>query len=389
MKNINILLVCLIASVFVTSCKDDGEDNPRYKVPTEFVLNVPKYAEGFYDLKNTESVQLTCSQPNYGYAAAAQYYVQVSTDGSFDPEAGFDEEKQTCATVQTLCKMDINTNELAVAICNALKVESEEDFPTDPIKVYIRIKAALPNVEGSEIYSNVITLNTVKSYYALPDLVLPVKMNMIGQFCDWDWSKSASMIPVHSSPDRFWVIRYVKAGAGEGFKFNAEKKWDGNDIGFDGITVETSAAGKVSSDEGNIVVEKSGWYIFAIQVKIEGRSYKYMLEIFEPNVYVYGAANGGTWSNEEAWKFDVIDDPDAEFPFVSPTVLATAGTEESCLRLCIHPEGWDGSIDWWKTEFIYFNGKIEYRAAGEDQARISNPVGKVYLNFVTGAAICK
>ena len=79
----------------------------------------------------------------------------------------------------------------------------------------------------------------------------------------------------------------------------------------------------------------------------------------------------------------VVDDPDAAFPFVSPTVLATDGDDSSCLRLAIHPDEWSG-IDWWRTEFIFFDGVITYRADGGDQERVGNAAGKVYLNFVTG-----
>ena len=387
MKNLNIILICVLGVLSLVSCNDDRGNNPRYENPTEFVLNTPKYAEGYYDLKNTESVQLTWSQPDYGFAAAADYYVQVSTDGKFEGET-FDEAGQTCATKFNLCNIDLKSHEFAMAICNALKIVGEADVPTEAIPVYVRIKALIPQIEGSTIYSNVVELKNVKCYYALPDIVLPTKMFMIGNFCDWNWNNAASMIPIHSNPDRFWVIRYVKAG--EGFKFNIEKDWTDNAFGFEKITIAKSAAGEVTADgDGNIVIEKSGWYIFATKTAISGRDLVHSLEILEPNVYVYGAANGGIWNNDPAWKFNVIDDPDAEFPFVSPTVLATDGSDgDHCLRLCIHPDEWDG-IDWWKTEFIYFGGKISYRADGPDQDRVSNPAGKVYLNFVTGAVDCK
>lgn len=386
MKNLNIILICMLGVLSFVSCNDDRDNNPRHKDPTKFVLNTPKYAEGYYDLKNTESVQLTWSQPDYGYAAAADYYVQVSTDGKFEGET-FDEEGQTCTTKFNLCNIDLKSKEFATAICNALKVVDEKDVPAEAIPVYVRVKALIPQVEGSTIYSNVVELKNVKCYYALPDVVLPDKMFMAGKFSDWNWSNPASMVPVNDNPDRFWIIRYVKAG--EGFRFSPEKNAD-KAFGFDNITVTHSAAGTVSADsDGNIVVENSGWYIFAVKTEISGRDYIHYIEILPPNVYVYGAANGGIWNNDPAWRFEVIDDPDAEFPFVSPTVLATMGDNDSNLRLCIHPDEWDSSIEWWKTEFIYFDGKIAYRGAGGDQQRISNPAGKVYLNFVTGDAVCK
>ena len=60
-------------------------------------------------------------------------------------------------------------------------------MPTEPIKVWLRVKAEIPEVEkvgllNSVIYSNEITLNRVMPYYALPDMQLPTAMYMIGQF---------------------------------------------------------------------------------------------------------------------------------------------------------------------------------------------------------------
>ena len=47
------------------------------------------------------------------------------------------------------------------------------------------------------------------------------------------------------------------------------------------------------------------------------------------------------------------------------------------LRLAI-----DCGIDWWKTEFMVFGTKVEYRGAGGDQDRVAGNAGqKLYLNF--------
>lgn len=204
----------------------------------------------------------------------------------------------------------------------------------------------------------------------------PKTMYMIGGFCGWNWDNAAQMVVVNGSNESvFWTIRYVKAG--EGFKFNSNTAWDGGEFGYDGATVGTCVAGEVTSDGGNLAVEKAGWYIFVI----DNSGVKPVLNVYEPNVYVFGAANGGIWNSTEEWKFQVVGDGDAEWPFVSPTVLATDGTDASCLRLCIELPGYD----WWKTEFIFYeDGNIMYRGNGGDQARTGNPAGKVYLNFVTG-----
>ena len=111
MKKINIILAFVLgfAAMAFTSCQSDEDNNPVFQKPTAFVLNTPKYASGLYDLKNTETLQLTCSQPDYGYAAAAVYTVEVSTQSDFAPET-----VQVLPTTFTTCKMDVDANELAI-----------------------------------------------------------------------------------------------------------------------------------------------------------------------------------------------------------------------------------------------------------------------------------
>lgn len=383
MKKMKYLFLGLMGLAFgVTSCENPEDENPRYQDPTEFVVNESPYKDALIELNNTKNIIITCSQPDYGYAAAAEYAVQVSLDDNWEAENGFDEAVQTLGIKSNSAEIAIDANELAVMLCSLMGVVDENDVESAPIPVYLRVKCSIPNIAGSEIYSNSIVLNKVVPYYALPDVNLPEAMYMIGNFCSWDWKNAATMVPVYDNPDLFWTIRYVKEG--EGFKFNSNKAWDGGEVGFDQVTVVSSVV-TASSDGGNIAVDKSGWYIFAVKSTIEGRDILTEVQIMEPNVYVYGAANGGTWGNDANWKFDVIDDPDAEWPFVSPKVLKTDGTDDSCLRLCIHPDEWSG-IDWWKSEFIFFDGEISYRGKDGDQTRVGNPEGKVYLNFVTGKA---
>lgn len=377
------MLACLVATFSFYSCEEDTE--PRYQVATEFELNASPYQDALIELENTENIEITCSQPNYGYAAPAVYQVQVSLDDNWDAEDGFNAEAQTLSAKSTLCRMSVSANDLAVMICQLSGVVDASDVKSEPMAVYMRVISSIPGIEDSQICSNSIKFSKVVPYYALPDVELPEAMFMVGKFCGWDWSNGAEMVAVYDNPDLFWTIRYVNAG--EGFKFNYKKAWDGNEMGFDKVTVKSSIVTAAADNDGNITVDKSGWYIFAVKTTIVGREYETEVQVMAPNVYVYGPANGGAWNNTEEWKFEVIDDPNAEWPFVSPTVKSTVGTEEAgCLRLCIHPDEWDGKIDWWKTEFIFFEGKISYRADGGDQPRVGNPEGKVYLNFVTGKA---
>ena len=60
MKKMIYLFILEFSLSTLVACSDD-EGTPVFTEPTEFVLNVPKYASGIYDLKNTATIQLTCS----------------------------------------------------------------------------------------------------------------------------------------------------------------------------------------------------------------------------------------------------------------------------------------------------------------------------------------
>ena len=52
MKKMIYLFILVFSLSTLVACSDD-EGTPVFTEPTEFVLNVPKYASGIYDLKNT------------------------------------------------------------------------------------------------------------------------------------------------------------------------------------------------------------------------------------------------------------------------------------------------------------------------------------------------
>ena len=391
------LLMAFASVTLFSSCISDepSEVIAEYKTPTEFVLNKPQFANGVYDLANAGTVNFTFSQPDYGYSAVCDYTVEVAMNDKFENSALVSETYH-------VCDIQVDANSLAMAICTAAGWSDQASIDaalaettSGTVPVYVRINSKISNalVTGSEITSNAITINAIP-YFALPPVEMPEKMYMIGEFCNWDWANSAEMVPVHSNPGKFWCVRYVDGGTGDGkgFKFNSAQSWNGTDFGFAATTCVTTVAGLEFADNGgNISISKSGWYIFGIDIELVGRDFKYTLNVFPANIYIYGAANGGNWGDDPAWLFEVPTTPDGEF--VSPALLETAGTDDSCLRMCIHPLNADESPwagDWWHTEFIVLGKKIAYRGAGGDQARIGNGADqKVHLNFATGVGEIK
>ena len=114
MKKLNIFASLLAGVLMFSSCESDRDDNPVFKEPTAFTLNVPAYVNTIYDLENSTSLELTCSQPDYGYTAPTTYTVEVSTSQDF---ATF----ETLASTYTSAKMNVAADEIAVA-ATTLKV---------------------------------------------------------------------------------------------------------------------------------------------------------------------------------------------------------------------------------------------------------------------------
>ena len=85
MKNLYKLFTLTMGLLALSACEADRDSNPVLNEPDTFVLNVPAFASNnVYDLKNSESLELTCTQPDYGIPMATTYSVQISLEENFD-----------------------------------------------------------------------------------------------------------------------------------------------------------------------------------------------------------------------------------------------------------------------------------------------------------------
>ena len=118
MKKINILTSILVATALLTACEDDRDSNPTIQEPTTFVLNTPANATyNVYDLNQSKNIELTCTQPDYGYPAVVTYTVQADlTDKWTDETETADASYLTLPSISTSAKVDANTQELNKAI---------------------------------------------------------------------------------------------------------------------------------------------------------------------------------------------------------------------------------------------------------------------------------
>ncbi len=375
MKKKYIKGIILLAGLIFTlaSCEDDRGSNPTLQTPAEFVLNTPAYAgSALYDLSNSPTVELTCSQPNYGFTAATVYSVQISLHDDFETEGKF----MTLPSSYSTAKMNVDASELAVAV-TTLALEdgkTEEDFPITS-KVYVRLKAALTNNSGI-IYSNAISLEKAYTKFALEPVFAPSTMNLI--YADRKWDDCIEMVPKWGNPDSdeqatFWHIIYCDAGTR--MKFNAEKGWDGSEFGSSAAFEDNAEAG-LSDEGGHLKVENAGWYLVVTKSQVEGREIKNAVSFEKPNVYLTGeVGHNSEWGVFEENLFTIPDD--GKGYFVSPP-FSTTGEVRMCVVL--DPD------NIWHSEFIVFaDGVIAYRGTEGDQERYVQGEGKqAYLNFMTG-----
>ena len=199
----------------------------------------------------------------------------------------------------------------------------------------------------------------------------PTTMYMIGnQFGGWDWNSEGvvELVPVWGKEGAFWCTRYFNT---DGFKFCAEKAWNGDFTGLDTNEGYTVA-------DGNCFVPAAGFYTVYINLLDK------VVEIKPAEVFGLGNAvfTGG-------WDFN---DAEQAFAEGDKMVIVTSGAGELRLASKVIPTvkvegcGDFGWYDWWKTEFIFFaDNKIAYRGAGGDQERVQIEANKkIIIDFNAG-----
>lgn len=384
MKNIIKSALLVVMSLFLmTACSDDNDSNPTIQSPTEFKLNTPALQNTPIDLANSSKIMLTCSQPNYSYTASVQYTVQVATDENMTDAVELSE-------TSTSTKVAINASSLASALTNIFveKGKTEADFPMD-VKAYFRLKANIVTsngnvVEGTEILSNVVSLNEIHLLYSLPPVNLPSNVYVVGNFCDWDWAKSFDMVQVYGTDNTFWRLVYIDDS---GIKLNTVAEWNKSEVGYAGISVSGDCKDDIIDKDGNIASSKPGWYLVIVTTSVVNREIHYDVQFNKPTIWLIGPAAGSDDFAEEAegWSFTVPATKDGEF--VSPAFVGSvpAGTDKG-VRMYVKIPG----HEWWHSEFVPLDGKIKYRATGGDQDRAIGSVGQqVHLNFSKGTGEIK
>jgi hypothetical protein len=245
------------------------------------------------------------------------------------------------------------------------------DIPNDEYAVYT-ITMTWQKGEGH-------SASMVKTGEAEPLPEYPEELYMIGGALNledtdsdgtpdgWQWDLTdVPMIPVHSHPNAFWRIVWLEAS--EGFKFAPGREWVG-DFGAADDSQPTPGDHLIGSSNVPAPTE-AGYYM--VWVDLERDS----ISITSPEVYLIGDAVGG---------YDEVAAPENMFTVDNPNKVLTITKDLTAGNLRMHAwHKWH--YDWWQHEFNIFDGVIEYRGAGGDQAAVPVNGGTttIELNFKEG-----
>lgn len=349
--------VLLALPMLFASCDKDDDSNPTLDlshVSEGFVLNTPAYAENnTYDLARCESVNLTCSQPNYGgnVPYVVDYYVQVSLDQSFT-QGNADAPFKELSTSYPKANMQVSGSELNSAVADLyLTANPEEKTVPAVLPIYIRLRAVINggvDKNLGETYSNFITLPKVHAEYKAPEVTYPDNLFVIGSSIQEAW-KDWKVVPhLSNSKSSYMTIIYVPDNAN--FKWAVTK---GSYLDYTNLrSVDDKADAGITcnkDDYNNIKVAKGGWYtlLFQAEISADGKQMLYDLIVYPAEVYLIGNVNNGVWEFNDSFKLTAP--ADASGQWVSPAFLA--GGE---LRASVKIPG----FAWYDSEFTLVKGSL-------------------------------
>ena len=381
------MLPLLVLPLLLASCEKDTDSNPTLDlshVSEGFVLNTPAYAEtNTYDLANSESLELSCSQPNYGEGVpyVVRYYVQLAIDPAFKEaknEAAFEE----LSTSFTTARMNVSAAEINNALVNLYQTANPGKDVPETMPVYVKLRAVLDGTMTDTLgqtYSNVITLNSVRASYHAPDAELPTNLFVIGSSIQNAWNSWKEVPQAAGLKGNYFTVVYVPAGG--------QFKWSETEGIYRDYTNLRSVTDKANAgitcnteDYNNIKVGNGGWYtlFFTGEITPDGKSINYDLTVYPAEIYIFGTVNGGTWSFDDNWKLSTPADASGEW--VSPAFTASGE-----LRVSVKVP----DVDWYRTEFTILNGKLFFGNPTDNWATnfgsdysVACSVGqKLYLNM--------
>lgn len=184
MKKIAFLLAVGVAVLGMSSCKQNTE--PKYRQAYEGIqLNTPALAGEYYELYEGGTINITWSQPDWGFAAAAIYSVEISFDEDFpyNDDGTPSGDVYTLPTTFVTCNADVPMKDIAEGMSSLRGISDIKDWtPDDERTLFIRVCGYVPQIEGSLVWSNYIKLDHVLAYAAVRQ---PNKIYLVGKPEGW------------------------------------------------------------------------------------------------------------------------------------------------------------------------------------------------------------
>ena len=190
-KIFNSLLLAMVAALpMLTSCSDDNGSNPTVTQPTEFIINASPLADQYIQLSADNMVNLTWSQPNYGFNALATYQIQVGlVEGGNVTWNTKDGAPKYLKTTYTVCNANISGDEIAESICDLDGFKDADSYVDKGFReVALRVYSCLMNANGEEIAnSGIISDNyvTFKHMAAFNAVKSPAYIYLVGNPTGW------------------------------------------------------------------------------------------------------------------------------------------------------------------------------------------------------------
>ena len=194
MKKIyNSLLLAMVAVLpMLTSCSDDHDSNPTANAPTEFKINASPLAEQYIQLAADNTVNLTWSQPNYGFNAMATYQIQVGLVDASNNVTWNEKEgaPKYLKTTYTTCKADISGDEIAESICDIDGFKDVDSYVDKGFReVALRVYSSIIDNSGNEVAgTGIISDNyvTFKHMAAFNAVKSPAYIYLVGNPTGWN-----------------------------------------------------------------------------------------------------------------------------------------------------------------------------------------------------------
>ena len=189
-KIFSLALMLLGGMMLMTSCETDKDSNPTIKSPTTFTINESPLADQYIQLSPSNRVNLTWSQPDYGYNAFATYQVQVGiVENGTVRWNEKDGAPKFLTTPYTVCNANINGEEIAEAICNLDGFEDTDSyidmgFREIAMRIYSNIQTSVnAEVPSTGIMSNnYVTFHHMAAYCAIKS---PAYIYLVGNCTGW------------------------------------------------------------------------------------------------------------------------------------------------------------------------------------------------------------